>query len=72
MVVVELDGGLTPLEAIVAAPKVDGVRYFAARWEDALEAYARENGAKWEDWAGDRDTWGRWESGFAQRAVLRG
>ena len=38
----------------------------ATRWEDALEKYAAENGARWEDWAGDNDVWKLWGKGFIE------
>ena len=42
-----------------------------ARWEDSLEAYAREYATKWEILAQDREVWPAWESGFVQRAMLK-
>ena len=44
----------------------------ATRWEDALEAYAREHGQKWETWAEDNNAWRTDEAGFAKRAKVRG
>lgn len=43
----------------------------ATRWEDALEAYAAENGGKWEVWAENNDVWKTWEKGFIERGALR-
>ena len=40
-------------------------------FQDALQKHARENGCKWEDWAGDRGVWSHWEASFAKRADLR-
>ena len=33
----------------------------ATRWEDSLEAYAREYASKWEVLAQARDIWSAWE-----------
>ena len=43
----------------------------ATRWEDSLEAYAREYGFKWEFLAEDRGVWSAWEGGYVQRAMIR-
>ena len=43
----------------------------ATRWEDSLEAYAREYGSKWEFLAEDRGVWSAWEGGYVQRAMIR-
>ena len=44
----------------------------ATRWEDALEAYAREQGQKWETWAEDNNAWRTEEARFAKGATVRG
>ena len=43
----------------------------ATRWEDSLEAYAREYASKWEVLAQDRDVWSAWQEGFVQRAMIK-
>ena len=43
----------------------------ATRWEDSLEAYAREYATKWEVLAQDRNVWAAWEGGFVQRAMIK-
>ena len=43
----------------------------ATRWEDSLEAYAREYATKWEVLAQDRNVWAAWEAGFVQRAMIK-
>ena len=43
----------------------------ATRWEDSLQAYAREYASKWEVLAQDRDIWSAWQGGFVQRAMIR-